>query len=168
MERFAYRCFLPDLTGFTSFHCAGPNLQRRPPRPAPKRHGRMKGFNPAVADCGLQGTAISPFSTAKLFDGMAEGVGFEPTRRFPVHTLSRRAPSAARTSLRGRYQHPMAEGVGFEPTRRVNAYSLSRRARSTAPTPLRKGYPFSLRSLKNASNNEAHSSCLTPYTTFTL
>ena len=23
----AYRCFLPDLTGFTSFRCAGPNLQ---------------------------------------------------------------------------------------------------------------------------------------------
>lgn len=41
MEEIAYRCFLPDLTGFTTFHCAGPGLQHRwqghwPRRPAPK------------------------------------------------------------------------------------------------------------------------------------
>src|SRR5947209_6369410 len=33
---------------------------------------------------------------------LAEGVGFEPTIRFPVYTLSKRAPSATRPSLRGR------------------------------------------------------------------
>ena len=33
--------------------------------------------------------------------GMAERVGFEPTIRFHVYTLSRRAPSTARPSLRG-------------------------------------------------------------------
>src|SRR6266851_2524463 len=33
--------------------------------------------------------------------GVAEGVGFEPTIRFPVYTLSKRAPSATRPSLRG-------------------------------------------------------------------
>src|SRR5215467_8063540 len=31
---------------------------------------------------------------------LAEGVGFEPTLRFPVNTLSKRAPSATRPSLR--------------------------------------------------------------------
>ena len=31
---------------------------------------------------------------------VAEGVGFEPTIRFPVYTLSKRAPSATRPSLR--------------------------------------------------------------------
>ena len=31
---------------------------------------------------------------------MAEGVGFEPTLRFPVNTLSKRAPSATRPPLR--------------------------------------------------------------------
>ena len=31
---------------------------------------------------------------------MAEREGFEPSVRFPVHTLSRRAPSTARSSLR--------------------------------------------------------------------
>ena len=30
---------------------------------------------------------------------LAEGVGFEPTIRFPVYTLSKRAPSATRPSL---------------------------------------------------------------------
>ena len=33
---------------------------------------------------------------------MAEGVGFEPTIRFPVYTLSRRAPSTTRPPLRMR------------------------------------------------------------------
>src|SRR6267154_5002967 len=32
--------------------------------------------------------------------GLVEGVGFEPTIRFPVYTLSKRAPSATRPSLR--------------------------------------------------------------------
>ena len=31
---------------------------------------------------------------------LAERVGFEPTIRFPVYTLSKRAPSATRPSLR--------------------------------------------------------------------
>ena len=33
-------------------------------------------------------------------NGMAERVGFEPTVEFPLHTLSKRAPSTTRTSLR--------------------------------------------------------------------
>jgi hypothetical protein len=36
---------------------------------------------------------------ADLFLSLAEGVGFEPTIRFPVYTLSKRAPSATRPSL---------------------------------------------------------------------
>ncbi len=66
MRKSAYRCFLPDLTGFTGSHCAGPNLQRYPRQPDPKEERPRISFNPAVADCGLQGTAISPSSTAKL------------------------------------------------------------------------------------------------------
>jgi hypothetical protein len=31
---------------------------------------------------------------------LAERVGFEPTVEFPLHTLSKRAPSTTRTSLR--------------------------------------------------------------------
>jgi hypothetical protein len=66
MRRPAYRCFLPDLTGFTDSHCAGPGLQRCPWRPDPKKARPRIGFNPAIADCRLQSTANSPFSTAKL------------------------------------------------------------------------------------------------------
>ena len=36
---------------------------------------------------------------------VAEGVGFEPTIRFPVYTLSKRAPSATRPSLRDAARH---------------------------------------------------------------
>jgi hypothetical protein len=34
-------------------------------------------------------------------ENMAERVGFEPTLEFPLNTLSKRAPSATRPSLRG-------------------------------------------------------------------
>ena len=39
---------------------------------------------------------------------VAEGVGFEPTIRLPVYTLSKRAPSATRPSLRGSTQYSKA------------------------------------------------------------
>src|SRR5262252_3313366 len=42
---------------------------------------------------------------------LAEGVGFEPTLRFPVNTLSKRAPSATRPSLRIRCHR--GAGMGF-------------------------------------------------------
>jgi hypothetical protein len=38
----------------------------------------------------------------KRLCGLAVAVGFEPTEELPPHTLSRRAPSAARTRHRGR------------------------------------------------------------------
>ena len=80
-------------------------------------------FNPAIAGCGLQGTATSPSSTAKSYakshgltarpwsagalrrrrqvqNLMAEGVGFEPTVQLPVHGISSAAPSATRPPLR--------------------------------------------------------------------
>jgi hypothetical protein len=50
-------------------------------------------------------------------DGLlAEGVGFEPTIRFPVYTLSKRAPSATRPSLRGSRGRNIVE-VGGRTTR---------------------------------------------------
>ena len=36
---------------------------------------------------------------------VAEGVGFEPTLRFPVNTLSKRAPSATRPPLHASLAH---------------------------------------------------------------
>jgi hypothetical protein len=40
-----------------------------------------------------------------LRGSLAEGVGFEPTIRFPVYTLSKRAPSATRPPLRSLLGH---------------------------------------------------------------
>ena len=77
-----------------------------PPREAHStRHALGRGFNPARADCGLQGTATSPSSTAtsttSSFQGLAEGAGFEPAAQgLPVHGISSAAPSAARSPLR--------------------------------------------------------------------
>ena len=61
-----YRCSLPGLAGFAHSRRVGPSPQRRPIRLI--RHERtLKGeFNPAIADCGLQGTATSPSSTAQV------------------------------------------------------------------------------------------------------
>ncbi len=65
------------------------------------------GHLPYCAEKGFSNPKLSlPFN---ILDGikqgvrqMAEGVGFEPTIRFPVYTLSKRAPSATRPSLRER------------------------------------------------------------------
>src|SRR2546425_932117 len=43
-----------------------------------------------------------PITGRERAAGLAERVGFEPTVRFPPHTLSKRAPSATRTPLRGK------------------------------------------------------------------
>jgi hypothetical protein len=43
----------------------------------------------------------------------AEGRGFEPRRRLPAYTLSRRAPSSARASLRGRLYGLPLGGLGY-------------------------------------------------------
>src|SRR5207244_13519571 len=46
-----YRCFLPDLTGFGDPSCAGPDLQRRLPRPVLRTQTSAMEFGPAKADC---------------------------------------------------------------------------------------------------------------------
>ena len=77
--------------------------------------GKLTGLVPAAAkssDASLKRvTQADPMSNddQKLLtegnlddegNGMAERVGFEPTVEFPLHTLSKRAPSTTRTSLR--------------------------------------------------------------------
>ena len=54
MEWPAYRCFLPDLTGFAGFHCVGPDLQRRDTADSLAERPLGRGFGPAVADCGYR------------------------------------------------------------------------------------------------------------------
>ncbi len=146
MREIAYRCFLPDLAGFTSSHCAGPGPQHRSRRPDPKEKRPRTGINPAIADCGLQGTATSPSSTAKPI--VAEGVGFEPTRRLPVYTLSRRAPSAARTPLRAfkcKLRFSIFQCGGGGGIRTHEALLTPTRFRGEHDQPLRHPSGFSLR-----------------------
>ena len=58
---------------------------------------------------------------------MAERVGFEPTERFPVHSISSAASSTTPAPLPLRSQiSKMAERVGFEPTVGVNPLRFSR------------------------------------------
>ncbi len=86
-----YRCFLPDLTGFMSFRCVGPNSQRHFYRPDFTRYSLGEEFNPAVADCRLQGTASSPSSTESL-NGGERGIRtlgrVSPTHAFQACPLS--------------------------------------------------------------------------------
>jgi hypothetical protein len=54
--------------------------------------------NPTITDTTTDTKALKLLKTKSL----AERVGFEPTLEFPLNTLSKRAPSATRPSLRRR------------------------------------------------------------------
>lgn len=51
---------------------------------------------------------------------MAEEVGFEPTIRFHVYTLSKRAPSAARTLLREDEREILSQGTIYKPEKSMD------------------------------------------------
>src|SRR4051812_9480031 len=57
---------------------------------------------------------------------LAEREGFEPSVEFPLHTLSKRAPSTTRTSLRLSGIRSLAEVLDRRPTRAVYEAALSR------------------------------------------
>src|SRR5690349_16581279 len=74
----------------------------RRPRIASQRLGAQNAFG-VLSNMGSHPTAPhQQKSPAWGFLLMADRVGFEPTRRFPVHTLSKRAPSAARPPVQNR------------------------------------------------------------------
>ena len=60
----AYRCFLPDLTGFAGRFCTGPDRQRRGARASIRDAGPREGIQPRWSGLRVQGTAGSPPSTA--------------------------------------------------------------------------------------------------------
>ena len=70
--------------------------------------------------------------------GVAEGVGFEPTIRLPVYTLSKRAPSATRPSLRVPQARPNIDAGDSE--RKLASRQASRwpSRRTQARRPLRR------------------------------
>jgi hypothetical protein len=54
----AYRCFLPDLTGFTDLRCAGPDSQRRTRWWWANGAALDREFSSAVADCGYRAPLV--------------------------------------------------------------------------------------------------------------
>src|SRR5262249_9426324 len=50
----AYRCFLPDLAGFTGHRRAGPVHRHHLARADPEALSLEREFNPAIADCGYR------------------------------------------------------------------------------------------------------------------
>ena len=52
----AYRCFLPDLTGFAGRFCTGPDRQRLRARAGSAMPDLGREFSPAGADCGYRAT----------------------------------------------------------------------------------------------------------------
>ena len=126
-RRVAYGCFLPDLTGFTTPRGTGPNLQGCLwERPSTRWGPQHEEFRPAIADCGLQGTATSPPSTTFLAlrllpacegqccAGERRGWDSNPRGAFGTHALSRRADSTALAPLLFTGDKK-AEREGFEP-----------------------------------------------------
>ncbi len=70
-------------------------------RTAPERR-KSQPANPAsLRALGVFSSGI--YSAISETEILAEGEGFEPSRRFPAYTLSRRAPSTTRPPLR--YSH---------------------------------------------------------------
>src|SRR3972149_6170915 len=131
-----------------------------PPREAHStRRSLERGFNPAVADCGLQGTATSPSSTATLYvpnggEGgiRTHGTGFTRARHFQCRTFGRSvtSPGPRSTGGLGPPAPPprrggggegggapppperLAEGRGFEPPRDLlGPYPISSRTPKT-------------------------------------
>ena len=152
-----YRCSLPGLAGFDASRCVGPNLQRRPVRLIQHKRPSRREFNPAIADCGLQGTATSPSSTAK-----ASGVDKGPSASLaPSAARSTYREYASRAAFRRRLasdpfsptrqglrlivdintirRERMAEGVGFEPTVQLPVHGISSAAPSATRPPLPSG-----------------------------
>ena len=68
MKGLAYRCFLPDLTGIHKFPLRRTQLSSSLAWGSLTHTYLNKAFNPAIADCRLQGTATSPSSTTHLFN----------------------------------------------------------------------------------------------------
>ncbi len=62
-ELAVYRCFLPDLTGFTGLRRVEPGLQRRIARADSAGPGLERGIPPRYSGLRVQGTASSPPST---------------------------------------------------------------------------------------------------------
>jgi len=89
----AYRCFLPDLTGFAGRFCTGPDRQRRRAHAGSAVPDLGRGFSPAGADCGYR---------APLAPRLARPIRWYPATlaRAPGDEAAARAQEQGRALLR--------------------------------------------------------------------
>jgi hypothetical protein len=139
----AYRCFLPDLTGFTGLRCVGPDFRRRAMKWEAEVIDLGREFSPAVADCGCRAPLV-PRLARPVADGRPGWRGGQRRRRvgggeggirtpdgfprtaFPVRR-HRPLGDLSGTMFGARTDRGMAERVGFEPTVLI-AHRFSRAA----------------------------------------
>src|SRR5918994_1010221 len=96
----AYRCFLPDLTGFTDLRCAGPDSQRRTRWWWANGAALDREFSSAIADCGYRAPLVPRLARpagivgqgcGSVNRGVAEREGFEPSTGCPERHFQCRA-----------------------------------------------------------------------------
>lgn len=99
-------------------------------------------FSPAGADCGYRAPLAPrlarpegsvPSETGPCHILLAEAEGFEPPRRLPPYTLSRRVPSTARPSLRWQFREGNRPRAKKEEQSGVRVHSRNARARTSRP-----------------------------------
>ena len=88
----AYRCFLPDLAGFTGVRCAGPGPSTPSPTVPTLSTNASGGRRPRYSGLRVQGTATSPSSTVNLADEDEPHLGVRPGAVPPTR---RHGPSAS-------------------------------------------------------------------------
>ncbi len=96
----AYRCFLPDLTGFTDLRCAGPDSQRRTRWWWANGAALDREFSSAIAVCGYRAPLVPRLARPAAMVGqagasvnwrVAEREGFEPSTGCPERHFQCRA-----------------------------------------------------------------------------
>jgi len=99
-DAFAYRCFLPDLTGFTKVRCARPDRQRHLLGADPTETKPRAGIRPRCSGLRVQGTATSPSSTATLEGhATASAVSRRNRQRRQTHGFPAKDRALCRTIL---------------------------------------------------------------------
>src|ERR1700693_3644677 len=105
LEFSPYRCFLPDLTGFGDPSCAGPDLQRRSPRPGVRTQTSAREFGPAKADCRFRVPPAPHLARPRpILPGPTNGsraVSMKDNATTPNLTRARRLQPAAARPTRG-------------------------------------------------------------------
>jgi hypothetical protein len=95
----AYRCFLPDLAGFTGSCRAGPNLHRHFAWQSRLTLGPRGGIRPRYGGLRVQGTASSPSSTTKEMLPQKRRLVKRPNRAYELYLRPVEASDGARHLL---------------------------------------------------------------------